>query len=147
MVGSGGPTSHPSIQESPGRGQTPFRCRNVDIGQHPPAATEPNATTRATGFTGTCEEEKHVVTRLMIVLICAYRKLLSPVLPSSCRFIPSCSSFAIDAYRKYGFWHGSRLSTGRLLRCGPWCRGGYDPVPEEIRSTTEQHLHTCRELE
>ena len=87
------------------------------------------------------------MTRLMIVLIRAYQNLLSPVLPSSCRFTPSCSNYAVGAYRKHGFWHGSQLSTRRLLRCGPWCSGGYDPVPEDPRNTTEHNLHTCREQE
>ena len=87
------------------------------------------------------------MTRLVIVLIRAYQKLLSPMLPSSCRFTPSCSSYAAEAYQQHGFWRGSQLSTKRLLRCGPWCRGGYDPVPEEYRSSNEQNLHTCRELE
>lgn len=67
--------------------------------------------------------------RLMIGLIRAYQSLLSPVLPPSCRFTPSCSNYAIEALRRHGVWSGSRLAVTRLLRCGPWCRGGFDPVP------------------
>jgi putative membrane protein insertion efficiency factor len=84
-------------------------------------------------------DEEHAVTRLMIALIRAYQTLLSPVLPPSCRFTPSCSTYAIDAYRQHGFWHGTRLAVGRLLRCGPWTAGGFDPVPEDVGNTP--HLH------
>lgn len=87
------------------------------------------------------------MTRCMIALIRAYQSLLSPVLPPSCRFTPSCSQYAIDAYRLHGFWHGSRLATRRLLRCGPWCHGGYDPVPENHGGSTKPQLHACREVE
>lgn len=68
---------------------------------------------------------KHV----MIVLILAYRRLVSPVLPPSCVFTPSCSRYALDAYEQHGFWRGSWLALRRLLRCWPWSAGGIDPVP------------------
>ena len=67
--------------------------------------------------------------QLAIALIRAYQKLLSPFLPPNCIYSPSCSAFALEAYRRHGFWRGTRFSLRRLLRCWPWCAGGYDPVP------------------
>lgn len=65
---------------------------------------------------------------LVIVLLKTYKYTVSPLLPPACRFYPSCSSYAIEAFEKYGFWKGTRLAVGRLLRCQPFCAGGYDPV-------------------
>ena len=61
--------------------------------------------------------------------ICFYRKRLSPLFPPCCRFTPTCSAYALEAYRKHGLWRGSWLTLWRVLRCNPFCRGGYDPVP------------------
>ena len=63
-------------------------------------------------------------------LIRFYQACLSPALPSTCRFHPSCSAYAIEAIEKWGLWRGGRLALGRLLRCRPWGSYGYDPVPE-----------------
>lgn len=59
-----------------------------------------------------------------------YRLLLSPWLGSSCRFEPSCSAYALQALEMHGAAKGSCLTVARLVRCGPWCAGGCDPVPE-----------------
>ncbi len=66
---------------------------------------------------------------LALALIRFYQACLSPVLPSSCRFYPTCSSFAYEAVGKWGMWRGIRLTARRLLRCRPWGGHGYDPVP------------------
>jgi len=58
-----------------------------------------------------------------------YRLFLSPMLGASCRFYPSCSRYAEEALELHGMWKGSWLAACRLCRCGPWHRGGYDPVP------------------
>lgn len=50
---------------------------------------------------------------------------------SSCRFIPTCSSYAIEAIEVYGVFYGSLLTIKRILRCNPFCKGGYDPVPKK----------------
>jgi putative membrane protein insertion efficiency factor len=63
-----------------------------------------------------------------ITLIKLYKYLISPVLPRSCRFYPSCSSYALEAFSKYGFLKGVLLATRRLVRCHPLSSGGYDPV-------------------
>lgn len=70
------------------------------------------------------------VARGLIYLIQLYRHMVSPLRPASCRFIPTCSQYAVDALAEYGLLRGSWLSVARLARCGPWHRGGWDPIPE-----------------
>ena len=67
--------------------------------------------------------------RILILLLAAYKRVLSPFLPSSCRFHPTCSDYAREAFERHGVWRGLSLAAGRLLRCQPLCRGGLDPVP------------------
>jgi putative membrane protein insertion efficiency factor len=66
---------------------------------------------------------------LALVLITAYQKLLSPMLPRSCRFYPSCSEYAKQAIQKYGIVRGGWLALKRIARCHPGNPGGLDPVP------------------
>jgi putative membrane protein insertion efficiency factor len=66
---------------------------------------------------------------VLIFLIAVYQKLLSPWLPPTCRFTPSCSQYAKEALRRHGFFQGMFLSLKRLLKCHPFHAGGYDPVP------------------
>ncbi len=61
-------------------------------------------------------------------LIKVYKYAISPILPSSCRFYPSCSEYAIDALKKYGLLKGSWLTLKRIARCHPLSAGGHDPV-------------------
>jgi uncharacterized protein len=63
-------------------------------------------------------------------LIRGYQLLISPVLPPSCRFTPSCSAYAMEAVARHGAMAGSWLAVRRVCRCHPWNEGGYDPVPE-----------------
>lgn len=65
----------------------------------------------------------------MLRLIRFYQKHISPFRAPCCRFIPTCSEYAAEAYEKYGFFKGSWLTFKRILRCNPFCKGGYDPVP------------------
>lgn len=62
-------------------------------------------------------------------LVRFYQIALSPYLPTSCRFIPSCSRYSYEAIAKYGFLRGGWLTAKRLARCHPFCTGGFDPVP------------------
>ena len=66
-----------------------------------------------------------------IALIRAYRRLVSPLLPSRCKYHPSCSQYALDAIRRYGFAKGFVLATWRLLRCNPWSHGGVDYAEDQ----------------
>lgn len=69
------------------------------------------------------------MSRLLIVLIKAYRYCLSPFMGPSCRFIPTCSDYALQAIDKHGAGLGGWLALKRILRCHPWHPGGYDPIP------------------
>ncbi|MGQ0549391.1 MAG: membrane protein insertion efficiency factor YidD [Armatimonadota bacterium] len=69
------------------------------------------------------------MTRLLLVLIAGYKRLLSPLLPRACRFYPTCSTYAAEAIERHGPWRGTILSARRLTRCHPFNPGGYDPVP------------------
>lgn len=66
--------------------------------------------------------------RLFVTLIKGYQKLISPLLPPSCRFYPSCSEYGIQAFTKYGVIKGGALTVWRVLRCNPFNKGGYDPL-------------------
>jgi len=68
--------------------------------------------------------------RAVIFAIDLYRHTVSPLRLPSCRFTPTCSQYAVDAFTEYGLIRGSRLTLVRLLKCGPWHRGGWDPIPE-----------------
>jgi len=66
---------------------------------------------------------------LAILLIRSYQVALSPMLPRTCRFTPTCSQYALEAIRRHGLLHGGLMAAWRLLRCNPLFPGGYDPVP------------------
>jgi len=66
-----------------------------------------------------------------------YKRWISPMLPHACRFVPTCSEYAMEAVERYGALRGSWLAVTRLLRCHPLARAGYDPVPTETRSVTQ----------
>jgi uncharacterized protein len=70
--------------------------------------------------------------RALIMLVQAYRLLLSPWLGSACRFEPTCSAYSLQALHQHGALRGSGLTLARLARCHPFCRGGHDPVPDEL---------------
>lgn len=66
---------------------------------------------------------------LLTLPIIFYKNAISPMLPQSCRFTPSCSTYALEAIRKHGPIRGLWLAVKRILRCHPWGGSGYDPVP------------------
>ena len=66
---------------------------------------------------------------LLILPIRFYQLSISPMLPQSCRYTPTCSQYAIEALRKHGALRGGWLALKRILRCHPWGGSGYDPVP------------------
>lgn len=65
----------------------------------------------------------------IICLIRCYRYCISPLLGNRCRFYPSCSEYAAESFKRFGFIKGFFLATRRLLKCHPWCKGFHDPVP------------------
>jgi putative membrane protein insertion efficiency factor len=77
----------------------------------------------------------HVARFMLLQVLRGYKWLLSPLLPPSCRYVPTCSEYAVEAIERYGIVRGALLSTWRLLRCHPFAAGGYDPVVK---------LHDCR---
>lgn len=68
--------------------------------------------------------------RAAISAIEFYRHMVSPLRPPSCRFTPTCSRYAVDALSEYGLIRGGWLTAVRLAKCGPWHRGGWDPIPD-----------------
>ena len=75
----------------------------------------------------------YVLQAVLLGLIWLYQRTISPLLPPSCRFHPSCSAYGFAAIRVHGSAKGLALAVWRLLRCNPWNRGGLDPVPEPGR--------------
>lgn len=73
-----------------------------------------------------------IIQRFLMGVVRVYRLLLSPWLGSSCRFEPTCSAYALQALALHGAAKGSYLTVHRLARCGPWCPGGHDPVPQQV---------------
>ena len=69
---------------------------------------------------------------LLLALIRFYQSAISPYFPARCRFRPTCSAYAYEAIQKYGARKGGYLALRRLLRCHPFAKGGYDPVPERV---------------
>lgn len=72
---------------------------------------------------------KKIFTYVFVGLIRFYQTAISPHTPSACRFVPTCSQYALEAIKKYGPFKGLWLAIKRILRCNPWGGSGYDPVP------------------
>ena len=72
---------------------------------------------------------KRLITYPFIWLVRFYQVAISPLKPPTCRFSPTCSTYAIEALRKYGLLKGEALALKRIMRCHPWGGKGYDPVP------------------
>jgi uncharacterized protein len=69
-----------------------------------------------------------MVRNAVILLLRGYKRAVSPLLPPSCRYVPTCSEYAMEAVERYGTLRGSWMAVVRLLRCHPFAKGGYDPV-------------------
>ncbi len=79
-----------------------------------------------------------MIKKLLIGILKFYKRRISPGLGSNCRFVPTCSEYAMEAIETRGVIVGLALSTWRLLRCNPFCRGGYDPVPQRKNKNTPE---------
>ncbi|MCA1009343.1 membrane protein insertion efficiency factor YidD [Halobacillus halophilus] len=75
---------------------------------------------------------------VMIALIKFYRKGISPFFPPSCRFQPTCSEYGLEAFKRFGFLKGAYLTIKRILKCHPFHKGGFDPVPDKDKK--DNHL-------
>jgi putative membrane protein insertion efficiency factor len=73
---------------------------------------------------------------LLLALLCGYKWALSPFLPPACRYVPTCSDYAGEAIDRHGAFRGSAMAIWRVLRCHPFVRGGYDPVPMPMSDVT-----------
>lgn len=78
-------------------------------------------------LTGAARQVSRAVAWLLLVLLVAYQRLISPLLGPHCRFTPTCSGYARDCLRRYGLVRGLGKTAWRLMRCHPLCKGGYDP--------------------
>lgn len=70
-----------------------------------------------------------MIKRIFIGLIRFYQLAISPMFPSACRYVPTCSQYTLEAIRKYGWWKGGKLGLKRISSCHPWGGKGYDAVP------------------
>ncbi|MBV0915141.1 membrane protein insertion efficiency factor YidD [Apilactobacillus sp. HBW1] len=70
--------------------------------------------------------------KFLIKLVMGYKRFISPLLPASCRYYPTCSTYMIDAVRKHGALLGFVMGCARILRCHPFVKGGYDPVSDHF---------------
>ncbi len=75
---------------------------------------------------------------ILILAVLFYRKCISPLFPPSCRFVPTCSAYALEALQVHGALYGSWLAFRRILRCHPWGKSGYDPVPPKKAGITKK---------
>lgn len=80
---------------------------------------------------------------LLIGLVRGYKVFVSPLLPPSCRFYPTCSQYAIEALETHGVLKGSWLTVSRICRCHPFHPGGYDPVPAKLENHDEALSDRC----
>jgi putative membrane protein insertion efficiency factor len=88
-----------------------------------------------------------MITRLLLLPIRLYQRLISPVLGPHCRFAPTCSQYAVEALQAHGPLRGSWLAVRRISRCHPWNPGGHDPVPPAGASSATMDPTTSLTLE
>ena len=70
-----------------------------------------------------------ILSKIFIILIQVYQMIISPLFPATCRYVPTCSKYGIEAIQKYGPFKGGLLTLKRIFSCHPWGGSGYDPVP------------------
>ncbi len=81
---------------------------------------------------------RNLITQILLLPVYFYRAAISPLLPPSCRYTPTCSKYTIEALKKHGPIRGSYLSIKRIISCNPWGGSGYDPVPEPKQKKKEK---------
>ena len=75
----------------------------------------------------------NILTYILIKLIKGYKFLISPLLGNSCRYLPTCSEYSIEALNEFGLVKGIYLSIKRIFSCHPWGKGGFDPIKKEMK--------------
>lgn len=88
---------------------------------------------------------KHCAKFVLLQLLRAYRWGISPILPQACRYLPTCSEYAIEAVECYGAVRGGWKALTRVLRCHPFAGSGYDPVLKAAREKTRESVSTVQE--
>lgn len=74
---------------------------------------------------------KQVVRQAVVFVLRGYKWIITPFFPPSCRYVPTCSEYAMEAVERYGVIRGSWMALARILRCHPFVKGGYDPVDRQ----------------
>lgn len=85
--------------------------------------------------------------RAVVSVIELYRTMVSPLRLPTCRFTPTCSQYAVDALTEFGLFRGGWLALVRLLKCGPWHNGGWDPIPDRFSERESHSAEPCGEAD
>lgn len=96
---------------------------------------DPSNVNQPTAHRSQVSDAPSAAKRLVVALIRGYQRYISPLLGPRCRFEPTCSHYAEQAIHRYGLSKGAWMALKRLLRCQPFSRGGYDPLPETQRAS------------
>ncbi|HKT87749.1 MAG TPA: membrane protein insertion efficiency factor YidD [Candidatus Sulfotelmatobacter sp.] len=88
------------------------------------------------------EPTPNLFQRATVMLLRAYKWGISPMFPPACRYVPTCSEYAMESIERYGVIRGGLLALWRLLRCHPFVKGGYDPVVKHSRTTNDERPAT-----
>jgi putative membrane protein insertion efficiency factor len=86
---------------------------------------------------------KRIAQGLLLSLLRGYKWLISPLLPAACRYVPTCSEYAMEAISRFGIVQGTGRAMGRLLRCHPFVKGGYDPVVHPVSANEKPASAAC----
>jgi len=82
---------------------------------------------------------------IAVRLLSGYKWAVSPLLPPACRYVPTCSEYAMEAVDRFGIFRGGLMVLWRLLRCHPFVKGGYDPVPQDAKAGCRERTgHACQ---
>jgi hypothetical protein len=81
---------------------------------------------------------RHIAQLVVLTLLRAYKWIVSPMLPPACRYVPTCSEYALEAVERFGVLRGGWMAFARVLRCHPFVRGGYDPVVCQPSTTNNE---------
>ncbi|MES2662183.1 MAG: membrane protein insertion efficiency factor YidD [Pseudomonadota bacterium] len=81
-----------------------------------------------------------MLSQFLIRCVIIYRRFISPFFPPRCRFLPTCSEYAIQALQQHGAWRGGLLTIKRFSQCHPWGKSGFDPVPEHFHLSKKNQL-------